>query len=94
MYSSVSYVVNTRNRVSGTFACTRLFKQLLVERPELSYGVVIKPFGISGVYSTSQPDLTETSARNQIADAQEFVRRMVQVLAKSSETQEDDRAGK
>jgi uncharacterized protein (UPF0332 family) len=40
-----------------------------------------------------QPDLNETSARNQITNAQEFVLRMVQVLAKSGETQEGDRAG-
>jgi len=39
-----------------------------------------------------QPDLNETSTRNQIANAQEFVRRMVQILAKSGETQVDDRA--
>jgi uncharacterized protein (UPF0332 family) len=39
-----------------------------------------------------QPDLNETSARNQIANAQEFVRRMVQVLAQSGETQDGDRA--
>jgi uncharacterized protein (UPF0332 family) len=39
-----------------------------------------------------QPDLNETSARNQIANAQEFVRRMVQILAQSGEIQEGDRA--
>ncbi len=39
-----------------------------------------------------QPDLNEASVRNQIANAQEFVRRMIQILAKSGETQEDDRA--
>jgi hypothetical protein len=39
-----------------------------------------------------QPDLNAASARNQIANAQAFVQRMIQILAKPGKIQEDDRA--
>jgi hypothetical protein len=50
------------------------------------------PIRTTCIAALSHRNMNETSARNQIANAQEFVRRTVQILAQSGEIREDDRA--